>query len=74
MKEQSSATRHEETRPMEMSQRLVKAFHGVRYQVSDVSRAVAFYSRVAFALTTNLLSQPLAEFAVTNQSGRQDGY
>lgn len=26
------------------SERLVKDFHGVRYQVSDVSRAVAFYT------------------------------
>jgi glyoxylase I family protein len=27
-----------------MSQSFVKGFHGVRYQVSDVSRAVAFYT------------------------------
>ena len=51
MKEQSSATKHEETRPTEMSQSLVKAFHGVRYQVSDVSRAVAFYTQhIGFTL------------------------
>ncbi len=44
MKVQLSATSLEETRRMEMSQSLVKAFHGVRYQVTDVSRAVTFYT------------------------------
>jgi glyoxylase I family protein len=29
---------------MTQSQGLVKGFHGVRYQVSDVARAVAFYT------------------------------
>jgi glyoxylase I family protein len=28
-----------------MAQNFVKGFHGVRYQVSDVERAVAFYTR-----------------------------
>jgi glyoxylase I family protein len=45
MKEQSSATALEETHQTETSQSLVRAFHGVRYQVSDVSRAVAFYTQ-----------------------------
>ena len=60
MKEQSSATKHEETRPTEMSQSLVKAFHGVRYQVSDVSRAVAFYTQ---HLGFTLKHQQLPAFA-----------
>ena len=36
---------------MTQSQGLVKGFHGVRYQVSDVARAVAFYTeRLGFKL------------------------
>ena len=36
---------------MTQSQGLVKGFHGVRYQVSDVARAVAFYTeRLGFRL------------------------
>ncbi len=36
---------------MTQSQGLVKDFHGVRYQVSDVARAVAFYTeRLGFKL------------------------
>src|SRR5262245_27193441 len=34
----------EDTRPTATTQSFVKDFHGVRYQVSDVSRAVAFYT------------------------------
>jgi len=43
MKKQSVSTTPEETRVTETSQSSEKAFHGVRYQVSDVSRAIAFY-------------------------------
>src|SRR5262245_3196846 len=46
MKEQPFAKAHAETSPTtEAFPSLVKAFHGVRYQVSDVSRAVTFYTR-----------------------------
>ena len=39
-----------------MSQALVKGFHGVRYQVGDVARAVAFYTeRLGFKLETQKL-------------------
>src|SRR5262245_47483980 len=41
-------------------QRFVKAFHGVRYQVSDVSRAVAFYTEY---LGFKLEHQQLPAFA-----------
>ena len=34
----------ENTRPSGTAQSFVKDFHGVRYQVSDVSRAIAFYT------------------------------
>jgi len=41
---------------MTQSQGLVKGFHGVRYQVSDVARAVAFYTeRLGFKLETQKL-------------------
>ena len=43
MKERSAAT-IEDTRRSGTSQSFVKGFHGVRYQVSDVSRAIAFYT------------------------------
>ena len=60
MKKQSFASTPEETRPTETSQSLVKAFHGVRYQVSDVSRAVAFYTQ---HLGFKLKHQQLPAFA-----------
>ena len=41
----TTSTTLEETGATETSQSLVNAFHGVRYQVSDVSRAVAFYTQ-----------------------------
>ena len=47
-------------RPTESSQSLVKAFHGVRYQVGDVSRAVAFYTQ---HLGFKLKHQQLPAFA-----------
>ena len=41
---------------MTHAQDFVKAFHGVRYQVSDVARAVAFYTeRLGFKLETQKL-------------------
>jgi glyoxylase I family protein len=42
--DRSSAATIEDTRRSGPSQSFVKSFHGVRYQVSDVSRAVAFYT------------------------------
>jgi glyoxylase I family protein len=60
MKEQSSAATLGETRPAESSPSQVKAFHGVRYQVSDVSRAVAFYTQ---HLGFKLKHQQLPAFA-----------
>src|SRR5262245_56039044 len=44
MQAKSSASTSNESRSSGTSESLVKAFHGVRYQVSDVSRAVAFYT------------------------------
>src|SRR5688572_513435 len=44
VKETSSQTTFEDARS-ETSPSFVKDFHGVRYQVSDVSRAVAFYTK-----------------------------
>jgi glyoxylase I family protein len=44
MQGKSSAPTVDDTRPSGTSQSFVKGFHGVRYQVSDVSRAVAFYT------------------------------
>jgi glyoxylase I family protein len=60
MKDQSSAAKLEEGRPAKPPQSLVKAFHGVRYQVSDVSRAVAFYTQ---HLGFHLKHQQLPAFA-----------
>src|SRR5262245_50932400 len=51
---------NEETRPAESSHSLVKAFHGVRYQVSDVSRAAQFYTQ---HLGFTLKHQKLPAFA-----------
>jgi glyoxylase I family protein len=51
MQGKSPAGTEEDTRQPGTAQSLVKAFHGVRYQVSDVSRAVAFYTdRLGFKL------------------------
>lgn len=44
MKGTSPTATMEHTLPSAMAQSFVKGFHGVRYQVSDVSRAVAFYT------------------------------
>ena len=44
MKETSSSATIEDTRPSATAQDFVKDFHGVRYQVSNVSRAVGFYT------------------------------
>jgi glyoxylase I family protein len=60
MEKQSFALGREETRTMESSQSLVNAFHGVRYQVSDVSRAIAFYTQ---HLGFKLKHQQLPAFA-----------
>jgi glyoxylase I family protein len=59
MKE-NSATKPEGARPSETSQSFVRAFHGVRYQVSDVSRAVTFYTE---HLGFKLKHQQLPAFA-----------
>ena len=44
MKKTSSSATIEDTRPSATAKSFVKDFHGVRYQVRDVSRAVAFYT------------------------------
>jgi glyoxylase I family protein len=44
MKDKSSGTTTEESPLSGTSPSFIKGFHGVRYQVSDVSRAVAFYT------------------------------
>ena len=44
MKGTSSSATMEDMRRSATAQDFVKDFHGVRYQVSDVSRAVAFYT------------------------------
>lgn len=44
MQGKASAPKVDDTRRSGTSQSFVKGFHGVRYQVSDVSRAVAFYT------------------------------
>src|SRR5262245_43258697 len=60
MKDQSFIATPEGTLSPEMSQSLVRAFHGVRYQVSDVSCAVAFYTQ---HLGFKLKHQQLPAFA-----------
>jgi glyoxylase I family protein len=50
----------DDTRSSGTSHNFVKGFHGVRYQVSDVSRAVAFYTE---HLGFRLEHQHLPEFA-----------
>jgi glyoxylase I family protein len=44
MKGTSSSATIDDTRPSAAVQGFVKDFHGVRYQVSDVARAIAFYT------------------------------
>jgi glyoxylase I family protein len=53
---------------MTQPQTFVKGFHGVRYQVSDVARAVAFYTdHLGFKLET----QKLPAFANVALGGQQ---
>jgi glyoxylase I family protein len=53
---------------MTQPQDFVKALHGVRYQVSDVARAVAFYTEhLGFKLET----QKLPAFANVSLGGQQ---
>src|SRR5262245_50621036 len=49
--------------PSQESQRFVKGFHGVRYQVRDVARSVAFYTE---HLGFKLEHQHLPEFATVS--------
>lgn len=51
---------------IDMDERLVLAFHGVRYQVRDVGRAVAFYTR---QLGFELEHQQLPAFATVSIDG-----
>jgi glyoxylase I family protein len=60
MQEKPSAPTVDNARPSRASQSFAKAFHGVRYQVSDVSRAVAFYTN---QLGFTLEHQQLPAFA-----------
>jgi glyoxylase I family protein len=64
MPEQPSA--HGDDRRSAASESFVKGFHGVRYQVSDVGRAVAFYvGHLGFALD----HQHLPAFASVSLDG-----
>jgi len=60
MKEKSSGAAIEDTRPSGKSRNFVKDFHGVRYQTTDVSRGVAFYTE---HLGFKLKQQHLPAFA-----------
>src|SRR5262245_57488727 len=60
MKEQSITSALAENGSAEALQSVISAFHGVRYQVSDVNRAVAFYTR---HLGFKLKHQQLPAFA-----------
>src|SRR5262245_46918351 len=53
----------DDTAVSQEAQRFVKGFHGVRYQVRDVRRAVAFYTG---QLGFKLLHQHLPEFAAAS--------
>ena len=44
-REESSTASHEHASPKGEAESFVLAFHGVRYQVKDVSRSVAFYTK-----------------------------
>jgi len=58
----------QDSRSSGTSEHFVKAFHGVRYQVSDVSRAVAFYrDHLGFTLE----HQQLPAFANVSLGGLQ---
>jgi glyoxylase I family protein len=54
----------QDTAPQKMG--LVKSFHGVRYQVKDVSRAVEFYTK---SLGFRLIHQQLPAFASVSIEG-----
>ena len=68
MKETSSNATIEDARPpaTATARSFVKDFHGVRYQVSDVSRAVAFYTG---HLGFKLEHQHLPAFATVSLGG-----
>src|SRR6476619_6817301 len=53
----------DDTRHEPEQQRFVRGFHGVRYQVRDVARSVAFYTR---HLGFKLKHQHLPEFAAVS--------
>lgn len=54
------------SKEIEPAEKLVLAFHGVRYQVRDVARAVAFYTR---KLGFKLEHQQLPAFAAVSIGG-----
>ena len=63
MPQREPILRIDDTRPAQEPQRFVKGFHGVRYQVRDVARSVAFYTeRLGFTLK----HQHLPEFATVS--------
>ena len=59
-RKESSAVSHEGPAPIGETESFVLAFHGVRYQVKDVSRSVAFYTK---QLGFKLEMQQLPAFA-----------
>src|SRR5262245_21641878 len=68
MQRKETATMTDDTRPDQKPQHFVKGFHGVRYQVRDVPRSVAFYSeRLGFKLE----HQHLPEFATVSLGNAQ---
>ena len=66
MKETSSNATIDDARPSAAARSFVKDFHGVRYQVSDVGRAVAFYTG---HLGFKLEHQHLPAFATVSLAG-----
>src|SRR5262245_57894592 len=60
-KEQAAIT--DDSHPAQEPQQFVKGFHGIRYQVRDVRRAVAFYAE---HLGFKLEHQHLPEFATVS--------
>jgi glyoxylase I family protein len=66
MRSESSLESRERASPKAEGERFVLGFHGVRYQVKDVSRSVAFYTK---QLGFKLEHQQLPAFA--NATRRQ---
>jgi glyoxylase I family protein len=66
MSQRETAAPIDDTRPPQRPQEFVKGFHGVRYQVRDVARSVAFYAE---HLGFELKHRHLPEFATLSLAG-----